>query len=284
MKKSIKKLLIKLTKSDFLWKLLKPISTTGIILYKGRQSYERRKTNIGLEHQNLFESLCVLRGPFKSMKYPELGSDRRTIYPKLLGTYESELQETFNRLKSNNYSEIINVGCGEGYYAIGMALAFKKSTIFAYDINSRARRLCRQIAELNNVTERVKIGAEFTPEMLGQFSFSNKGLIICDCEGFENELFNSYNIENIKTCDLIIELHDFIDINTSSNLKELLKDTHQIESIYSTDDIQKALACNVPELKALSLNEKKRLLRERRPAIMEWIVCISKEIEIEINE
>lgn len=52
---------------------------------------------------------------------------------------------------------VINVGCAEGYYAIGMARAMPDSHIYAYDIDEEAQCLCRKMAKLNSVAERVTI-------------------------------------------------------------------------------------------------------------------------------
>ncbi|MGC4021911.1 MAG: hypothetical protein QM734_08185 [Cyclobacteriaceae bacterium] len=131
------------------------------------------------------------------------------------------------------------------------------------------------MANLNGVISRVQVRSTFTPEELLNFPFTGKGLIICDCEGFE-QIINKENIKNTLNCDFIIEVHDFIDISISTYLKNLLSPTHEIESIKSVDDIQKALEYDFPELNGLSLNERKELLAEGRPSIMEWLICTSK--------
>ena len=105
-----------------------------------------------------------------------------------------------------------------------------------------------------------------------------KTLIICDCEGYEIELFNEIDIEIFKNVDLVIETHDFININISSILKDKFSKTHNIVSIKSIDDIEKALTYSFKEINNLSLNQKKMVVSENRPSIMEWIICFSKEI------
>ena len=187
-----------------------------------------------------------------------------------------EIQYQIEDIATKNYSEIIDIGCAEGYYAIGMALKCKSAKIYAFDINEKARQLCKEMAVLNNVDKRVIVKSEFTAEKLKNFEFSERGLIICDCEGYEKLLFNESNISNLKNCDLIIETHDLIDIEITTYLKKLIKDTHNIVSIYSKDDIHKALDFNFKELNGLNLNKKREILSENRKAIMEWLVCIPK--------
>jgi len=276
MKKAIENLLIRLSKIDFFWRILKPISTVGSILTNSRLDNKKQKNTSKSEFDSIFNSLTVLNGPFKGLKYPSLDSVGSVIYPKLLGSYESELHQALNTILGEDYSEILDIGCAEGYYAIGMAKKYDNAKIYAFDIDENAQKLCLEMAILNDVSRKVEIKSEFTPELLGLFEFTKKSLIICDCEGFESILFNTENIKNLKQCDLIIELHDFIDIEISGNLKELFSKTHNIESIFSLDDIHKAQNYKYQELSGLSLFDKNKILRERRPAIMEWIVCKPK--------
>lgn len=212
------------------------------------------------------------------MKYPTIEAVGSAVYPKLMGSYEKELQTILEKLiYERAYSEIIDVGCAEGYYAVGLAIKCPNSKIFAYDTSELAQKLCSEMAALNNVAKRVNIQSTLTPAILGNFPFSKRGLIICDCEGFEKNLFNKLSIKNLRNCDLIIETHDFKDIEISSYLKTLLKPTHKIESIFSLDDIQKAINYNYPQTEHWNLNEKKHVFREWRPAIMEWLICTPKK-------
>jgi len=275
MNKNIKGILEKFIENDFIWKLIRPFVLVGIKLNKLRNTITAPpKIQTEIDIPIYFKSLQVLNGPFRGMKYPKIESVGSVIYPKLIGSYEREIQPIIESFSLNNYySEIIDVGCAEGYYAVGMALRCENSKIYAFDTNNTAQKLCSEMADLNEVTNKVFIGSTLTPEMLKTFNFTKRGLIICDCEGYEKDLFNKSNISNLKTCDLIIETHDFKDIEISTYLKGLFEPTHNIESIYSIDDIQKALNYNYPQIENINLNEKKRLFREWRPSVMEWLIC-----------
>jgi len=279
MKKRITLRLTKLIQNDFFWKLLKPFSSLGSLLYRKRKHYEFGLIEIAKQGQImdvLNHTLAVLNGPFKGMKYPKLQSVGSTLYPKLLGSYELEIQQEIEELLVNNYSEIIDVGCAEGYYAVGLALRCESSHVYAFDKSEKARTLCINMAVLNNVSERVIVGSELTAEGLRDFKFTGKGLMICDCEGYEKLLFTELSMRNLINCDLIIETHDLINIEISTYLKALIKHTHDIISISSTDDIQKALNSNFLELENLSLSSKREILKENRKAIMEWLICRPK--------
>jgi hypothetical protein len=279
MRELLKRFFFRLIQNSFFWKILQPVAELGSFLARNKEKLESEKN----KHSDIDPMVVlnhtteILNGPFKGMKYPKLDAVGSALYPKLLGSYESEIQSQLEELIKNDYSEIIDVGCAEGYYAVGMALRCKSSKIFAYDTNQKARQLCQEMAQLNGVADRVDIRSKLSAEKLEDFNFSGKGLIICDCEGYEKFLFNEANIGNLKNCDLIIETHDFIDIEISTYLKKLLAGSHDIISIFSSDDIQKALLSTYPEIDQLNLNGKRKVLGEGRPSIMEWMICLPKK-------
>jgi hypothetical protein len=275
MKSFIKETLTGLARNELTWPILKPFSTLGFFLFHARSSFMREKDE--RKFKDMFsQKLEVQNGPFKGMKYPAVDSVGSNIFPKLVGSYEKELWETVEEFKSNDYTEIIDIGCAEGYYAVGLAMCKPAAKVYAYDISEKARRLCKEMAELNKVADRVMIKSECTAEELGTFPFTGKGLIICDCEGFEKELFNRDNIRNLLNCALLIETHDFIDLSISTYLKGIFRETHDIKVIKSVDDIEKALTYKLPGVEELSFPERKQVMAEERPAIMEWLICRAK--------
>ena len=60
--------------------------------------------------------ITVLDVPFKSLKYITTSSFG-PLFPKLLGTYEEPTRLWIEKVIKINYSTIINIGFGEGYYA-----------------------------------------------------------------------------------------------------------------------------------------------------------------------
>lgn len=214
----------------------------------------------------------VVSGPFKNMVYPALISHGSVIYPKILGTYESELHEVIRSLPIADYDVIIDIGCAEGYYAVGFGLLNSKASIFAYDIDYGARQRCRMMADENGIGERMLIGQYFNSNDLKTINPSLRTLIICDCEGYERHLFNDDNIGFLQNSDLIIETHDCFDIGVSLYLKNLFKHSHKLRSVFSVDDIQKALTYQIEAISSLDLLTKLEALRENRSTIMEWVV------------
>jgi hypothetical protein len=133
-----------------------------------------------------------------------------------------------------------------------------------------AIRLCEEMALLNGVSERVITGSFCDGKTLMGLPLTKKALIVSDCEGYEKELFSKDTLTFLAQYELLIEVHDFIDIEISSYLRELFEESHHIEVYTSIDDIKKAQQYEYKELDGFSLEEKRKILREGRPAIMEW--------------
>ena len=218
----------------------------------------------------------VLSGPFKGMKYSANRAVCSAYYPKILGSYESELHAIIDSFIKNEYSEVIDIGCAEGYYAVGLALKISSAEIFAFDTNYEARQLCYEMATENKVQNRIHIAGLCSPETLKKFPFTKRGLIVSDCEGFEAALFTSESIMNLMNCDMIIETHDWWDITISDKLRDVFSKTHHIQVIKSVDDIEKAKTYSSAVTQNASLRVKQQMFSEQRPGIMEWIICTPK--------
>ncbi len=175
----------------------------------------------------------VLGGIFKGMKYAVYQSFGSGLLTKLIGSYEDELHPTLQNLSKNKYSDIIDIGCAEGYYAVGLALLFPEARIHAYDIEERALDLCRKMATANHTMERTTLKRKCDKAELVNFKFNGKGLVICDCEGYESELFDKNVAYALNNCDLIIELHDGQVPGIKKQIQEAFDETHQIEFVRS---------------------------------------------------
>jgi SAM-dependent methyltransferase len=219
--------------------------------------------------------LTVLHGPFKGMQYPGTEAAGSAFIPKLLGSYEKELQPILEHLLAKNYTAMVDIGCAEGYYAVGIARRLRQCRVTAYDLDPRARDLCQSMAKLNGVTDNFRVETFCDAKTLENFAPGGKSLIICDCEAYEKQLFTPAVRDALRGHDILIEMHDFLDITISSYLIDLFKDSHKQTRITSVDDLQKARDYDYPELAGLSLPVRRQALAEDRPRIMEWLILES---------
>src|SRR6185503_17662417 len=78
--------------------------------------------------------LRVAGGLFAGMRLLSRASEGCLI-PKLLGCYEAPLQPQLRRLIAAGYDVVLNVGCAEGYYAVGLARLLPSAAVLAFDID-----------------------------------------------------------------------------------------------------------------------------------------------------
>ena len=223
--------------------------------------------------KKLFENLTVAAGPFKGLRYPNFVAFGSALYPKLLGSYECELNDDLESLLENEYDTILDIGCAEGYYAVGVAMRKPMALVYAYDINQEAIEACKKMAVMNQVEENMRFGNFCSSSTLEHFDFSGRSLVFSDCEGYELELFTPQAVQNLKNCDLLIELHDLRDERISPTIEEVFKETHTIKYVRSQNTFKKLKDFN---LRGDLTDEQVLDFFVERYGIMEWAIITPK--------
>lgn len=173
----------------------------------------------------------VAGGPFKGMRFLERAAEGAYI-PKLLGCYEAELHPVIERIVKTPYARIVNVGCAEGYYAVGLALRMPSAEVVAYDLDDRARALCRELAQRNDLADRIDIRAECRHADLA--GCADRTLILCDIEGAETDLLDPASAPALTRADLLVELHEIDGRSTGDLLIPRFRDSHAVTEIAMT--------------------------------------------------
>lgn len=212
----------------------------------------------------------VLSGPFIGMEIPP-----RPVWQdgnnsaKLVGSYEIELQPAFEKAIARAPDTVVNVGCAEGYYAVGLARRLPKAAVYALDVKVGTLAVCRVYADKNEVGGRLTIqeGADQSEQMpVG----SGRHLYVVDCEGAELDLLDPAKCPNLLKSDIIIETHDFLREGTSLALVDRFSATHDIEVIKPGYPPYFPFLAGIPVMLQLLLTT------DKRPQNNFWVVCWSK--------
>jgi hypothetical protein len=208
--------------------------------------------------------LRVLWGPFAGMRYIPFASGSGLL-PKLLGGYEMEIGGAVRESLARGYERVVNIGCGEGYYAVGYALALPRAEVEAYDTDPLARQRLRALALRNRATGRIAIRGACAHHDLA--TIPGRTLIVCDCEGYEKELLDPVRVPALAGADLLVELHDFLDPTISDTLTARFGGTHEIAWLDARED-----RSDYPTaiLEPLNPEQRRFALWEGRPAGMRW--------------
>lgn len=160
----------------------------------------------------------VAAGPFAGMRMVENASEGCYL-PKLLGGYESALAPYFHAMAAAPPDVILNIGCAEGYYAVGLARLMPSARVLAHDIDTNALRLCGQMAELNGVADRITLGGQVDGAVFAALA-GQKVLVVCDIEGAEADLLAPDAVPALRGFTLVVEAHDEPDAPPVSDLLE----------------------------------------------------------------
>jgi hypothetical protein len=172
----------------------------------------------------------VQGGPFRGMRYltESLGSP---LLPKLAGSYEAEIHPAIEEIcKTGKPINIIDIGCDEGYYVVGMALRMPSARVFGFDINTASQEKCRQLARMNGVEDRVTVEGLLTPSRLNEI-LQPGDLVICDCEGCEYALIDPAQAPALRNVNMIVELHDsdLLELNITPTILSRFRESHTVE-------------------------------------------------------
>ena len=220
----------------------------------------------------------VRAGLFQGMAYPSPQSHGSALVPKLLGTYELELAPVITGWRDCAFPVIVDVGCAEGYYAVGLARMFPGAVVHAFDSAAEARSMCLKTSEANGVAGRLQLHGECGQADLLAIDLRSGGLVISDCEGFEGDLFDATVAEHLAHCHAIIEVHDHPhdDAPRMKRLFAAFSRTHDLRIVHSVDDLQKARYYRSDCVGADDLLEREVAFAEWRPWIMHWLVAEPK--------
>ncbi|WP_009633954.1 hypothetical protein [Synechocystis sp. PCC 7509] len=178
----------------------------------------------------------VMSGPFKGMKYVP-GVQGGSYFPKIVGSYEMELNQIVYALIANNFQTIINVGAGEGYYAVGFCLQCPHSQVFAFEATEKGQKLIAEMALKNQVEKQIVVKGFCKPTELQRALRGAKSpsLVIMDIEGGEEHLLNPEIIPELASSHILVELHDVFCENISKTIANRFAQTHEIIEVWSRE-------------------------------------------------
>ena len=214
----------------------------------------------------------VLSGPFAGMRY--VSRSVGSVYcPKILGTYEKELHPIIEQCLACPHDIFVNIGAGEGYYAIGFAVRVLGLQVISYDRDSDARVLLEELSNLNGVRDRIAIREECSSKEIAHiFERYRKPLMIIDVEGAELELLDSSVAHSLSRATILVEIHDFVSSEIGTEIKSRFSSSHSITEISARQrtfrDFPQLASSYGKYIPRLVTEE---IMKEMRPASMSWL-------------
>ena len=202
--------------------MLRPVADRVLASRRERRARDKHRRNV-----TTLLGDAVLSGPFTGMHLLPSSAWSGHITPYILGSYEAELHNHIESAIAASPDVVVNIGCGEGYYAVGFATRLPKAIVYASDIEPASLSLCEANARLNGVADRVRIIGALTPSKLDELA-AHRAFILSDCEGCELDLLDPAAVSNLRHTRVIVEMHDFIDETISERIPSRFSGTHRI--------------------------------------------------------
>lgn len=175
------------------------------------------------------DGTTIPNGPFAGMHYTGPASEGGRA-PRMLGLYEASLHPLIERIIDRAYPQVIDVGCAEGYYAVGLARRMPDARILARDADARARTLCADLARANDVEDRIEIGGAMAGADF-DICHAADSVVICDIEGAEDAVLDPAAAPGLLAADILVEVHDCFAPGLSGRIAARFAATHQIQRL-----------------------------------------------------
>ena len=209
----------------------------------------------------------VQTGPFRGMTImPYRSWGDGDICAKLLGLYEDELHLAVAQAVSTLPDHIVNIGCAEGYYAVGMG-RISQCELTVCDTDARALEAVRLNAEANGVAVRRSLSAITAVELNNLIEPNQRPCVVIDCEGAELEILDPVQAPNLEYATILVETHDCIREGIAHTLVDRFSPTHSIQWIRA----QGKNPWQFEFLDQLSDMDKLSLVLEGRPETAVWL-------------
>jgi hypothetical protein len=172
----------------------------------------------------------VFAGPFSTMRLDpslNLATDPRMI----VGSYEEEVQGFVNEVICAQPSRVVDIGSAFGYYAVGFALKIARTSVIAFEaVEDPHWPQLATLARINNVGEKIQQRGLCGIRELSEVCEPN-AFVLSDCEGAEEDLLDPGAVPQLRTCRLLVELHEFYRPMVAGKLIARFAATHDIRVV-----------------------------------------------------
>jgi hypothetical protein len=205
------------------------------------------------------------------MRYIE-GASAGAYLPKLLGIYEREVAFCIEEACQFKPVLIVDIGAAEGYYAVGLALRNPQARVVAFEMEERGRKMLGRMVEINKVSDRVVTSGMCRRDNLAPvFTLGAPVLVVCDVEGYEEDLLDPTRIEALSEAWILVETHDFLRPGVKDLLRDRFAKTHQIQEVWQEPRSVTEFPYATFLTRALPSRYLERIVDEGRPAQMCWL-------------
>jgi hypothetical protein len=144
--------------------------------------------------------------------------------------------------------------------------------VIAFEAQVEQHPVLRSLARNNQVDGRITLHGFATPQSLREAlaqrpSEAERAIVICDVEGFEEELLDPSAVPELIHADVLVELHEFARPGIGEKLRQRFAKTHRITEIHA----RARTPADFPAGVELEGSLKLLAMHESRPGEMSWL-------------
>tara|TARA_B100000212_G_scaffold70965_1_gene49975 strand:+ start:9241 stop:10074 length:834 start_codon:yes stop_codon:yes gene_type:complete len=240
------------------------------------ETIRQRQKRISLE---LFKMLngTVKYGPFKGLRLThnpwwgqlDLGS-------QCLGLYEKEILKFIENIEDGQFTNFIDIGAADGYYAVGLLSTGKIQRSICFEKTDKGREAIFTNWKNNGAIGQLVVKAKANFESIATLTEHDleRSLILIDIEGGEFELLNNDTIHKFRYSKILLEIHNWV-TDFEEKYKNLLISLDEFFCIKIIKRVDRQVD-NYMELRDFTDDNRLLLISERRPCLMRFLELTPK--------
>jgi hypothetical protein len=240
------------------------------------ETVAQRIERISLETYDLCDGF-VCYGLFEGLRLNrETWWGRDDLGSQCLGLYEKEILDLI--ASRGPFDVFWDIGAADGYYAIGMLHSRMAQKVVCFEVAKKGQLAIYHNWLANNSTGELEINGEANRMSIAKCAVDipSKALVMIDIEGFEFSLLTTEVISLFRNCEVVIEVHNWVE-NFPSKYQKLLLD---LDPYFEITPIERKNR-NTESISLLrSFTDDNRLLvtSERRPCLMRFLHLVPRKL------
>ena len=216
----------------------------------------------------------VQTGPFEGLVLTgNANTSSGNLGAKIFGLYEQEVLREL--VEMGPYSDVVNIGAADGYFALGVLRGKLAERSICFEITEKGRKELVKNATANGLADKIVVLGEANDKAFDQIvelGFNPKqGLVFCDIEGAEFTVLSENFLHDFEGATFIVELHDRL-MPEGTALRDALIDRLPKSAKHRIIKGQPPDWQGIPEIEALSDNDRALACSDGRKIIGEWLI------------
>jgi len=238
------------------------------------ETIAQRLERISLETYDLFDGV-VGYGLFKGLKLnKETWWGKSDLGSQCLGLYEKEILTLISN--KGPYDVFLDLGAADGYYAVGMLYSRMTKKVVCFETSKEGQVAIRKNWVANDSIGELEVYGEANQKSVEKVvnNITKKSLVLIDIEGFEFSLLTKEVISLFKECELVIEIHNWVE-DFELKYRNLLSDLNLYFNITPIERTNRTTE-SIPEIRSYTDDNRLLVTSERRPCLMRFLHLVPR--------